>query len=171
MHASTVARVKGYQAAAGGGATGEALVRGGVGKLIFIGSTGVGRAVMRAAADTLTPVTLELGGKDPFVVCGDANVSEVVPTALRAAFQSCGQNCVAAERFIVHEAVYDDFLARCAAITKDLRQGDPLGGFAHLHACRPPAPALCATTADMRGQLLAAAGHVRYSVHSRVNTA
>lgn len=95
--------------------------------MIFIGSTGVGRAVMRDAADSLTPVTLELGGKDPFVVCGDARVAEVVPTALRAAFQSCGQNCVAAERFIVHEAVYDEFLERCTAITAHLRQGDPLG--------------------------------------------
>eukprot|EP00892_Ulva_mutabilis_P007130 jgi/Ulvmu1/478/UM001_0486.1 len=111
----------------GGVETGRALVRGGVQKVIFIGSTGVGRAVMRDAADTLTPVTLELGGKDPFVVCGDARVAEVVPTALRAAFQSCGQNCVAAERFIVHEAVYEEFLAACAAITSGLRQGDPLG--------------------------------------------
>lgn len=133
---------------AGGADTGRALVRGGVQKVIFIGSTGVGRAVMRDAADTLTPVTLELGGKDPFVVCGDARVAEVVPTALRAAFQSCGQNCVAAERFIVHEAVYDEFLERCTAITKDLRQGDPLGAFAVpgqwppacCHAWRPAAP-------------------------------
>lgn len=82
---------------------------------------------MKDAADSLTPVTLELGGKDPFVVCSDVKLSDVVPTALRAAFQSCGQNCVAAERFIVHEDVYEDFLAQCASVVKSMRQGDPLG--------------------------------------------
>ena len=112
---------------AGRSDTGRALVRGGCGKLIFIGSTDVGRAVMRDAADTLTPVTLELGGKDPFVVCDDVKVAEVVPTALRAAFQSCGQNCVAAERFIVQARVYDEFVARCGAAAAAMRQGNPLG--------------------------------------------
>ena len=112
---------------AGGVETGRAIVQGDTDKVIFIGSTGVGRAVMKDAADTLTPVTLELGGKDPFVVCGDAKLSDVVPTALRAAFQSCGQNCVAAERFIVHEDVYEEFLAQCASVVKKMRQGDPLG--------------------------------------------
>ena len=57
---------------------------------------------MAAAAATLTPVTLELGGKDAFIVCQDADLSQAVPTALRGAFQSCGQNCAGAERFIVH---------------------------------------------------------------------
>ena len=114
---------------AGGVETGRAIVQGDTDKVIFIGSTGVGRAVMKDAADTLTPVTLELGGKDPFVVCGDVNLKDVVPTALRAAFQSCGQNCVAAERFIVHEHVYEEFLAQCVGIVKKMRQGDPLGVF------------------------------------------
>jgi acyl-CoA reductase-like NAD-dependent aldehyde dehydrogenase len=62
----------------------------------------VGRRVMAAAAATLTPVTLELGGKDAFIVCDDADLGQAVPTALRGAFQSCGQNCAGAERFIVH---------------------------------------------------------------------
>lgn len=112
---------------AGGVGTGRALVRGGCDKVVFIGSTTVGRAVMRDAADSLTPLTLELGGKDPFVVLGDADVADVVPTAMRAAFQSCGQNCVAAERFLVHDCIYDDFLRRCSAVASDLRQGRPLG--------------------------------------------
>jgi acyl-CoA reductase-like NAD-dependent aldehyde dehydrogenase len=84
---------------------------------------------MKDAAESLTPVTLELGGKDPFVVCSDVKLCDVVPTALRAAFQSCGQNCVAAERFIVHEAVYEDFLAQCASVVQKMRQGDPLGAY------------------------------------------
>ena len=57
---------------------------------------------MAAAAATLTPVTLELGGKDAFIVCHDADLGQALPTALRGAFQSCGQNCAGAERFIVH---------------------------------------------------------------------
>lgn len=107
--------------------TGRAIVQGDTDKVIFIGSTGVGRAVMKDAAESLTPVTLELGGKDPFVVCPDVNLKDVVPTALRAAFQSCGQNCVAAERFIVHEDVYEDFLVQCVSVVNCIRQGNPLG--------------------------------------------
>ena len=56
---------------------GNALVTSGVNKLIFVGSTEIGRKVMQAAAQTLTPVVLELGGKDAFVVCDDANLSQV----------------------------------------------------------------------------------------------
>lgn len=52
---------------------------------------------------------------------------QVVPTALRGAFQSCGQNCAGAERFIVQEGVYDDFVARVTAVAKQLRQGPALG--------------------------------------------
>lgn len=56
---------------------GNALVTSGVNKLIFVGSTQVGRKVMEAAAQTLTPVVLELGGKDPVIVCDDADLAQV----------------------------------------------------------------------------------------------
>jgi acyl-CoA reductase-like NAD-dependent aldehyde dehydrogenase len=112
---------------AGKAATGEALVRGGCDKLIFIGSTTVGRAVMRTAAESLTPLTLELGGKDPFIICDDVDPEKVAQVAMRAAFQSCGQNCVAAERFIVHEAIHDKFVQVCGSLATHLRQGPPLG--------------------------------------------
>lgn len=56
---------------------GSALVTGGLGKLIFVGSTGVGKKVMAAAAETLTPVVLELGGKDPIIICEDADIDHV----------------------------------------------------------------------------------------------
>lgn len=115
------------QIVTGYGEAGSALVTSGLGKLIFVGSTAVGRKVMEAAAGTLTPVVLELGGKDAFIVCDDADLNQVVPTALRGAFQSCGQNCAGAERFIVHEALYEAFVERCAALTSALRQGPPLG--------------------------------------------
>ncbi len=59
---------------------GSALVQGGVGKVIFVGSTEVGRKVMAAAAKTLTPVVLELGGKDPIIICSDADVEHVSKT-------------------------------------------------------------------------------------------
>jgi len=107
----------------GYGEAGNALVTGGVQKLVFVGSTGIGRKVMEAAAKTLTPVVLELGGKDPFIVCADANLNQVVPMALRGAFQSCGQNCAGAERFYVHEKIHDKFLAKVLESAKQLRQG------------------------------------------------
>ena len=102
---------------------GNAVVTGGADKVVFVGSTGVGRAVMRAAADTLTPVVLELGGKDPFVVLDDADLSQCVPMALRGAFQSCGQNCAGAERFYVQEKVHDAFVKRVMLAANQLRQG------------------------------------------------
>ena len=107
----------------GYGEAGNALVTGGTDKVVFVGSTGVGRMVMKAAADTLTPVVLELGGKDPFIVLEDASLSQCVPMALRGAFQSCGQNCAGAERFYVHEKIHDKFVARVMKAANQLRQG------------------------------------------------
>lgn len=112
---------------AGYGDAGAALVSGGVDHCIFVGSTTVGRAVARGAADTLTPLTLELGGKDAFIVTDDADLDAAVATGLRGAFQSCGQNCAGAERFIVHEKIARDFADRAAAVARSLRQGNPLG--------------------------------------------
>lgn len=107
----------------GYGEAGNALVTGGCQKVVFVGSTGIGRKVMEAAAKTLTPVVLELGGKDPFIVCADADLKQCVPMALRGAFQSCGQNCAGAERFYVHEKIHDKFLGKVVDSAKKLRQG------------------------------------------------
>ncbi|CAI7850553.1 unnamed protein product [Closterium sp. NIES-53] len=82
----------------GFGPTGSALVQSGVDRLIFVGSTAVGRKVLEASAVNLTPTVLELGGKDAFIVCDDADLKQVVPIALRAVFQCSGQNCIGAER-------------------------------------------------------------------------
>jgi len=70
--------------------TGAALVSGGVDKVIFTGSPGVGKHVMRGACDTLTPCVLELGGKDPLVVTEDADLDQVQHIAARGALQNCG---------------------------------------------------------------------------------
>ncbi|KAK9805747.1 hypothetical protein WJX73_005314 [Symbiochloris irregularis] len=79
----------------------------------------------RRAADHLAPVSLELGGEDAFNVCPEADLA--IPTALRGAFQSCGQSCAGAERFIVHSNVHNTFVQRVAVTAKRLRQGPPLG--------------------------------------------
>jgi len=78
---------------------------------------------MEQAAQTLTPVTLELGGKDPFIVCEDAKLEYTVQMALRGAFLNCGQNCLSAERFYVYEKIYDQFVASVLEHMKHLSQG------------------------------------------------
>ena len=96
-------------------ATGSALVTSGVDKVIFVGSPAVGAIVAKTAAANLTPVVLELGGKDPFVVCDDVDVQSIVQTACRGVWQNMGQNCAGPERFFVYEKVYDQF---CDEVTK-----------------------------------------------------
>uniref|UniRef100_A0A2P2MR68 Aldehyde dehydrogenase 22A1 n=1 Tax=Rhizophora mucronata TaxID=61149 RepID=A0A2P2MR68_RHIMU len=107
--------------------TGEALVSA-VDKIIFVGSPGVGKMIMRNASDTLIPVTLELGGKDAFIVCEDVDVQHVARVAVRAALQSSGQNCAGAERFYVHKDVYSSFVTEVTKIIKSVSAGPPLAG-------------------------------------------
>jgi len=106
----------------GYGETGSSLVTS-VDKVLFIGSPQVGKKVMEAASTTLTPVTLELGGKDPFIVCEDANLDYTIGIGTRAAFFNCGQNCLSAERFYVFDGIYDRFLARAKEVTLSMKQG------------------------------------------------
>jgi len=95
----------------GYGDTGAALVESkGIGKILFIGSPPIGKKVMENAAKNLTPVILELGGKDPFIVCEDANLSLARDLALRGALINCGQNCLSAERIFVHRQIHDKFV-------------------------------------------------------------
>src|SRR4051794_2205009 len=91
------------QVVTGGGATGEALVRSGVDKICFTGSVRTGKRVMAAAADTLTPVLLELGGKGPMIVCADADLDRAAAGAVWGAFQNSGQTCMSVERVYVDE--------------------------------------------------------------------
>lgn len=106
---------------------GSALVAG-ADKIIFVGSVSVGKKVMEAASKTLTPVILELGGKDPFVVCDDMDIDEALTQlVVRGAFQNMGQNCAGPERFIVYERVYKEFCDKVTALVKQLKQGAPLG--------------------------------------------
>ncbi|VVA96731.1 unnamed protein product [Arabis nemorensis] len=107
--------------------TGEALVSS-VDKMIFVGSTAVGKMIMRNAAETLTPVTLELGGKDAFIICEDADISHVAQVAVRGTLQSSGQNCAGAERFYVHKDIYTAFVSQVTKIVKSVSAGPPLTG-------------------------------------------
>jgi len=107
----------------GYGETGAALVQSGVEKVLFIGSPGVGKLVMKGASSTLTPVILELGGKDAFVVCDDADLDHAIDIAIRGAFINCGQNCISAERFLVQDGIYDEFLKKILIKLKKTRQG------------------------------------------------
>ena len=85
----------------GYGECGNALVTSDVDKIIFVGSPAIGSMVMKAASVKMTPVVLELGGKDPFVVCEDADIDTLVHTATRGVYQNMGQNCAGPERFLV----------------------------------------------------------------------
>jgi acyl-CoA reductase-like NAD-dependent aldehyde dehydrogenase len=100
------------QVVTGYGETGSALVGSGVDKIFFTGSPQNGRKVMAAAAETLTPVMLELGGKDPMIVCDDAELEQAASTALFGVFNACGQMCVGVERLYVFAGIYDEFVAQ-----------------------------------------------------------
>lgn len=107
-----------------GAVVGDALVRHpSVGKVSFTGGTATGRSIGRAAADKVMPVTLELGGKSPTVVFPDADVEQALAGILFGIFSSSGQSCIAGSRVFVHESIFEDFVARLVARTKDLRVG------------------------------------------------
>ncbi len=96
-----------------------------VSKVTFTGSVNGGRAVNRAAADLLKPVTLELGGKSPQIVFADANLDNAVNGALSGLFLSNGQTCVAGSRILVQRGIAEEFEQRLAAALADLPMGDP----------------------------------------------
>ena len=121
----------------GDGSVGEAVVRSGVEKVSFTGSPLTGRRIMAAAADTLTPVVMELGGKDPMIVCEDADVVRAAKAAVTGAFSNAGQTCIAVERALVAEPVYERFLDEVVAATRRLRQGPEPD--AHVGAITRPA--------------------------------
>ena len=90
------------------------------------GSDAAGVAVGEAAGRAIKPVVLELGGSDPFIVLGDANLEKAVEVGVTARFQNTGQSCIAAKRFIVVESVAADFEERFADAAKNLRRGAPM---------------------------------------------
>jgi acyl-CoA reductase-like NAD-dependent aldehyde dehydrogenase len=98
-----------------------------VGKVTFTGSVETGRIVYRTAAEKLIPVTLELGGKSPMIICEDAELDRVVDGAMSGMrFTRQGQSCTAASRIYVHQSLCDEFVKRLCARLDKLKIGDPL---------------------------------------------
>nr|WP_254911399.1 NAD-dependent succinate-semialdehyde dehydrogenase [Sphingomonas sp. CDS-1] len=93
-------------------------------KITFTGSTRVGANLMRASADQIKKVSLELGGNAPFIVFDDADVEEAVKGAIAAKFRNAGQTCVCANRIYVQAGVYDAFAERFAKAVSDLAVGN-----------------------------------------------
>jgi aspartate-semialdehyde dehydrogenase len=91
--------------------------------LSFTGSTEIGKLLMRQSAETVKTLVLELGGHAPFLVFEDADLDHVIPHAVAAKFATSGQDCLGANRFFVHEALYDQFCARFAQASAALRVG------------------------------------------------
>tara|TARA_Y100000814_G_scaffold287582_1_gene257897 strand:- start:89 stop:1441 length:1353 start_codon:yes stop_codon:yes gene_type:complete len=90
------------------------------------GSDKAGSAVAMQAGKEIKKTVLELGGSDPFIVLDDADVTEASKTAISARFFNAGQSCIAAKRFLIHEAVYDDFIANVKKGIENLVIGDAL---------------------------------------------
>lgn len=112
----------------GGGKTvGERLTGApGVDLITMTGSVPTGRRIMEAATVHLTPISLELGGKAPFIVMPDADLDLAVRSAITSRYMNCGQVCICNERTLVHEAVYKPFLEAFVEQARALRIGDPM---------------------------------------------
>ncbi len=106
----------------GDGMTGAALVEADVDKIMFTGSVATGKRVAQSAAKTLTPVVLELGGKDPMIVLKDAEVETAASAAVWGAFSNSGQACASVERCYVHESIAPQFIESVVEKTRALRQ-------------------------------------------------
>lgn len=115
------------QCAIGGGDVAEQLVKSNIDKIFFTGSTAIGRKVALAAAEGLKPSCLELGGKDAFVVCEDADIEHAITICLRGVFQNAGQNCIGIERVFVHVDVIDQFIKSAVPLVRRMRLGVDVG--------------------------------------------
>ncbi len=118
--ADTVQIVQGY------GETGAALISAKVDKLLFIGSVENARRIINASAEHITPVIMELGGKDPMIICDDAHIEKAIHSAIGGCFINLGQNCVASERIIVTSGIYEKFCLGVSEVASNLRQAPPL---------------------------------------------
>lgn len=90
------------------------------------GSTRVGQAICAAVAENVTALSLELGGKAPFIVLEDADIDKAVEAAVVARFANCGQVCICNETVLVHEKVADEFTEKLLARVKEIKIGDPM---------------------------------------------
>ncbi len=115
-----------FRVVTGPGSIGSEMIGMGVNFVNFTGSTRVGKLVAAKAGEHLLECSMELGGKDPMIVCSDASIERAANAAVFGAFANSGQVCASVERVYVMEDVYDDFVGRVVEKTKKLRQGNPL---------------------------------------------
>jgi acyl-CoA reductase-like NAD-dependent aldehyde dehydrogenase len=107
-----------------GGITGDALVRHrDIGTISFTGSSATGRRIQAAAAENLTPVAMELGGKSPHIVFADADIEAAAQTVAAAVWGHCGQVCTAGTRVLVERSIHDRFAARVVELSRGLKVG------------------------------------------------
>jgi acyl-CoA reductase-like NAD-dependent aldehyde dehydrogenase len=93
-------------------------------KISFTGATKTGVAVLKRAADTVTPVILELGGKNPLVIFVDADLDAAIAGAIEGAFYNQGEACTATSRIIVHRSIHDEVVSRMSTTIRHIRVGD-----------------------------------------------
>jgi acyl-CoA reductase-like NAD-dependent aldehyde dehydrogenase len=96
-----------------------------VGKIVFTGSTAVGKHIMRGAADQIKRVTLELGGKSANIIFEDADIEKAARSAPYAVFENAGQDCCARSRILVQKSVLEKFMEALEPVVKDVKVGDP----------------------------------------------
>lgn len=96
-----------------------------VAKIAFTGGPDAARHILRNSAENFAEVSLELGGKSPFIVFDDANIESAVNGSVAGIFGATGQSCVAGSRLYLHDDIADEFLERMIAIAKAIRIGDP----------------------------------------------
>lgn len=106
----------------------------GIDKVAFTGETSTGKDIMARASQTLKRVTLELGGKSPNLVFPDADLDGAVNGSVFGIFYNTGQSCEARSRLIVHEDIYDEFMEKFIARTKQLKLADPMSKESHVGA-------------------------------------
>ena len=96
-----------------------------VGKIVFTGSTAVGKHIMRGAADQIKRVTLELGGKSANIIFEDADIEKAARSAPYAVFENAGQDCCARSRILVQKSVFEKFMESLEPVVKAVKVGDP----------------------------------------------
>jgi succinate-semialdehyde dehydrogenase/glutarate-semialdehyde dehydrogenase len=118
--------------------TGQALIEAGIDHCVFTGAVETGRKVAAACGARLIPCTMELGGKAPLVACEDCDIERTARAIVFGGFANSGQVCISVERVYAHERVYAALVDRVAALTADLRQGDPSRDYVDLGAITLP---------------------------------
>jgi len=115
-----------FQTLIGDSRIAESLIDSDINAVTFTGSVPVGAKVAQRATSQVKKTVLELGGSDPFIVCGDADIEKASDGAIKGRFINCGQSCIASKRFIVVKDVANEFIEKFVRKTEKLNVGDPL---------------------------------------------